>query len=563
MKTLQAQLLAMESDQEKKENGFYKDLTFGTSGIRGKMGAGTAHINPPVIARATKGVAAYLHKLSPSPRVGIAYDSRENSGLFRDITAAVLLEEGIEVYVFPEISPVASLSFAIRQLGLDMGIMLTASHNPREYNGYKVYDQTGGQIVDREAHLIWEEIRELDYFHSLPTLFEGAAQDMYFEGTAESAAKEKAKSFEKLRQETLEENPGFHYMPPQILEEYVEAAVQAGLPGSGMEDLRIVYSPLCGAGRRFVREALQKGGLGYFKEVESQGPPDGTFKSCPFPNPERIEVFAEAEACCGSWPADLLMVTDPDCDRIGVAVVRPEGFWYPTGNQMGILLTNYLCENLEVQDRVIVRSIVASPLVDKIAAAHGARVETTLTGFKYIGKKMDVLKEKFLIGFEEGTGYLAATHVRDKDAVSSALLIAQMAAFYKSRGMDLFDALFEIYEEYGYLREEAAGYVFEGSRGETLRSRIMEELRQHPESYFPSKEYKMVDYRQGIRDLPSANVLEFQGRKKKVKTILRPSGTEPKIKAYVFAHGKNKDEVRQLLDQEEGAVDRLMKELQQ
>ena len=533
--TLRQELLAVGEDEEAIEDLFYKDLSFGTSGLRGKMGPGTTGMNVHVVARATQGVADYLNSLPEKengPSCAIAYDSRINSRKFAEVTARVLCANGIRVYMYREISPVASLSYAIRRLGLDLGIMITASHNPKEYNGYKVYDETGCQIVGDVPDKILACISQHDYFTGIRGLAFG-----------------------------LTSSPLFHYIGGEVLDGYMEEALKASLPAGGMGDLTVVYSPLHGTGNRFVTHVLLKAGVGHLFKVKSQESPDGTFPGCPIPNPERIDVFKEGIRICDKVHGDLLLATDPDCDRVGVAVRIGDGqYWYPTGNQIGILLCQYLCANRDLpEDPVMVRSIVSSPLIDRICEKYGVRVETTLTGFKYIGKKMDTLGKRFLLGFEEGNGYLAATHVRDKDGVSAAVLITQMAAFYKSRGMDLADALFDIYEEYGYMREETRGFTFEGMKGAAKMQSIMERLRKERGAYYPEDEFEVTDYLDGIDDLPKSDVLQF-AKSDCEKTIIRPSGTEPKIKAYVFARGETKDDVRKMLDEQETIVDRIMKE---
>lgn len=542
--SLRAALLAIGEDDEAIEDCFYKDLTFGTSGIRGKMGPGTTGMNVHVVARVTQGVADYLNGLAPDapalagspdgPSCAIAYDSRLCSRQFAEVAARVFCANGIRVRMYREISPVASLSYAIRRLGLSLGIMITASHNPKEYNGYKVYDYNGCQIVGEEPRAITACIEKLDYFDGIRGLAFG-----------------------------LENSPLFRYIDDKILDEYVEEALRGSLPAGGMETLTVVYTPLHGTGNRFVTRALLKAGVGHLYKVKTQEAPDGSFPGCPIPNPERLDVYEEGTRLCDKVRGDLILATDPDCDRVGAAVHLADGrYWYPTGNQLGILLCQYLCANRSLpQGATVVRSIVSSPLVDHICEKYGVAVETTLTGFKYIGKKMDMLGERFLFGFEEASSYLASTHVRDKDGVSMAVLIAQMTAFYKSRGMDLADALYEIYEEYGYMREETKGFVFEGMKGAAKMRAIMDGLRADREAYFPAESHGCLDYLDGIGDLPKADVLEFfrtDSERASEKIIIRPSGTEPKIKAYVFAHAQTKQEVRRMLDRMEGIVGRVM-----
>ena len=572
---LRKELLSMGQEEETIADCFYQELTFGTSGIRGKMGPGTANLNVHVIGRATRGLAAYILKNYENPSAAIAYDSRIGSRDFADETARILCEAGIAVYMFEDISPVASLSFAIRQLGLSMGVMITASHNPKEYNGYKVYDHTGCQIVGEAPREIARHMAAFSYFAEAISPPRSDLQEAAGEsaGTTEGHLPEHAKASRTDREITedskesataeqkrllLEGHPLFHYIEKEILGEYVRQAVVASLPGGGEEELKIVYTPLNGSGRRFVPAALYAGGFNNLTFVQNQMAADGRFLTCPVPNPECPAVFTEAERVCDEVQADLILATDPDCDRVGVAIRRENNYWYPTGNQVGILLCHYLCENRqEVEGKTIVRSIVSSPLIDHIAKAHGVQLATTLTGFKYIGEKMNALGEDFLFGFEEGNGYLAATHVRDKDGVSAALLIAQMAAFYKRRSMDLYDALHVIYATYGYMREEVRGFTFEGRRGKNHMAEIMDMLRQDSEEYYPAEEFSVRDYKDGLNGLPPADVLEFV-KNEDEKTVIRPSGTEPKIKAYAFARGEDKESVRVLLDEAEAIVQDIM-----
>jgi phosphoglucomutase len=322
--TLRKELLAVADDEEAIEDLFYKDLSFGTSGLRGKMGPGTTGMNVHVVARATQGVADYLNSLpmeeGSEPSCGIAYDSRINSRQFAEVTARVLCANGIRVYMYREISPVASLSFAIRKLGLTLGIMITASHNPKEYNGYKVYDENGCQIVGEAPTAIMEKIEQLGYFDGIRGLAFG-----------------------------LESSPLFQYIDDSVLDEYMKEALAQSLPAGGMEGLTVVYSPLHGTGNRFVTHTLLKAGVGHLYKVKTQEAPDGTFPGCPIPNPERIDVFKEGTRICDKVKGDLVLATDPDCDRVGVAVPMGGGrYWYPTGNQIGILLCQYLCANRDL-----------------------------------------------------------------------------------------------------------------------------------------------------------------------------------------------------------------------
>ena len=517
---LREELLGIKGDDDAVTDRFYRELTFGTSGLRGIMGAGANRMNVHVIDRATQGVALYMKETFEEPRAVLAYDTRNHSKEFACRAAEVLAGNGVGVRLFAMPSPVPSLSYAIRHLGLDMGIMLTASHNPKEYNGYKVYGPDGCQIAFDVPDKIYEKIGEQDYFTGIKRmpLFDPATLEVLPDVPAET----------------------FAYVPDEVAESFVEKAVRYSLPGGGEEDLRIVYSPLHGVGAPFVLPALELAGFVQIHPVREQMVQDGNFPTCSFPNPERPEALTMGIAECRDWQGDLFIATDPDADRIGITVPDGGDCFRPTGNQIGILLTNYLCENQEnVAGKYLIRSIVSTPYVDTIAAAHGVKVATTLTGFKYIGAVMEELTggaespDEVLLGFEEANGYLAAPHVRDKDGVSAAVLVAQMAAFYKARGLSLKDALEDIYETYGYTLGESFGFVFPGAEGVGEMAQKMDALRKDPAVCFPAGQYEMKDYAPGIEGLPPANVLEFNG-KSGAKAIIRPSGTEPKIKAYLF-----------------------------
>ena len=497
---LREELNSVREDEEGVTDRFYKELAFGTSGLRGIMGAGTNRMNVHVLDRATQGVARYLLAKEADPKVGIAYDTRNNSERFAKRVAEVLEGNGVSVCLFSEPAPVPALSYAIRRLGLSLGIMLTASHNPKEYNGYKVYGPTGCQIVGDVPEEIYRSIQEQDYFAGI--LREPLPEDCFIDDA--------------------------------VLGEFIDLAVEHSLPGGGEADLRIVYTPLHGVGAPFVLGTLAKAGFLQVMPVESQMVRDGNFPTCPFPNPERPVTFTEAVKVCDEWQGDIILATDPDSDRISFVEPSPEGYWYPSGNQIGVLLANYLCENQEdVSGKTLIRTIVTTDFVDRICKAHGVSVRTTLTGFKYICTVMDEVEDRFLMGFEEATGYLAVPYIRDKDGVSSALLIAQMAAFYKRRGLTLKEALEDIYETYGYSLTASYGFVFPGIEGAARMKELMRELREDTDRYFEGSQYEKRDYLAGIDGLPKADVLTFTA-KSGAKVTIRPSGTEPKIKAYLF-----------------------------
>ena len=513
------------------EDRFYRELEFGTSGLRGVMGAGTNRMNIHVIDRATQGLAKYMLDTFEDPSVAIAYDTRNNSRRFAEETAKVMLGNGVKVYMFPMPTPVPSLSYAIRALELDMGVMVTASHNPKQYNGYKVYGPIGCQIVDDVVPAIYDRILKEDYFEGI------LREDVDFDDP---------------------EQEEFEYISEDILDEFIQEAVDQSIPAGGMKELQVVYTPLNGVGGPFIMEALFRAGLRRLMPVEVQMVEDGDFPTCPSPNPERPEAFKEAFKTCDEYGGDLILATDPDCDRIGIAIKREDGYWHPTGNQIGVLLANYLFANREdAAGKTLVRTIVTTPFVDEIAKAYGVNVRQTLTGFKYIGMEAESLGEDFLMGFEEANGYMVADHIRDKDGVSAGLLVTQMTAFYKQRGMDLYDALEDIYEEYGFSLEESYGFVFPGADGAEIMKEKMDGWRKDPSSAFPADQYTVKDYAPGIEGLPKANVLEFVG-KSGAKIIIRPSGTEPKIKAYLFVRDEDRGIARARMDAVKEQVIRIM-----
>ncbi len=547
-KELKSELFAMGNDYDKIEEAFFKSLEFGTSGLRGLMGPGTNMMNTLVVAGVTQGLSNYINKTlkksEEKKKVVISYDSRHNSKKFAEVVAEVLCANDIKTYIFDELTPVSILSFAVKYLEADYGVMITASHNAKEYNGYKVYNATGGQILEDEAKQILAETQAVDIFKDVKKMANAGAG-------ADSSC-----DIVRIHNEILD---------AYIKETFEKSKIKIS------SDLSVVYSPLNGAGLKPVTKLLKKIGVKNLYVVPEQQKPDGNFLTCPKPNPERKEVYKLGLALLDEKNADILILTDPDSDRTGLA--EKDGIF--TGNQIAVLLFDYLCKkNRDVQGKTIVRSIVSTTLVDVIAAERGVKTETTLIGFKYIAKKAEELGDSFMFAFEEGNGYLAFDHMRDKDGVSSAMLICQMADYYKKRGITLHEALSDIYKQYGFYKEKVITYTFEGIKGNEKRESIMQYLREDiPNAltnygiksvidYSKRKKYfinrETIDYNK----LPKSNILEYEveGRQ---KFMIRPSGTEPILKAYLFAVGGCENEADKQLFAMQKEVERIIKEKQE
>ena len=537
-------LLTMRGDHDKIEEAFYKDLEFGTSGLRGIMGPGSNRMNSFVVARVSQGLSDYINRTlknseqGKNPSVVISYDSRNNSKKFAEITAGVLSANGIKAYIFEKLTPVSVLSYAIRHMNCDYGVMITASHNSREYNGYKVYNSRGGQILEDEAAGILAEIEKLDIFDDV--------------------------------KQATDEN--ISHIGDELINDYVKETLGKSLKGGEdyIKNLKVIYSPLNGTGRVPVTALLKGIGVEQLTIVPEQEMPDGDFTTCPKPNPERPEVYELGLELLKREKADLLILTDPDCDRIGVA--DKEGVF--TGNQLGMLLFDYICRHSKLPlGATAVRSIVSSPMLDAIAAEYGVRVENTLIGFKYIGEKMDLLKDRYVFGFEEGNGYLAFDHMRDKDGASTAMLVCEMAAEYKAAGSDLRGGLKKLYKKYGIYGEKVINFVFEGREGLRRRSSVMAYLRGDVENCLQGHEIKsVIDYKtqqkhfvdMGIGSydkLPVADILEYDVDKGQ-KFIIRPSGTEPNLKVYLFARSKTSGGVAKRIEKMEKEITRIVNEEQ-
>lgn len=511
--------LAQSGDDGGIHDRFYRDLAFGTGGLRGVLGAGTNRMNIYTVRRATQALAEYLIEEGFPRSVAIARDSRLYGERFAIEAAQVLAANGIAVWLYPRLEPTPALSWAVRYYGCGAGICITASHNPAAYNGYKVYGPDGCQITPAAADKILAVMETLDYFDA-PQL---ADIDMALSDGA------------------------IRYIPNRCLSDFVDA-VLALRPGNDVTRLRLVYTPLNGSGLEPVRLLLDRMGIRDVTVVPEQEKPDGNFPTCPYPNPEIRQAMERGLALCARIKPDLLIGTDPDCDRMGAAVSDSGGkYRLITGNEMGVLLLDYLCRTrvergTMPQNPVAVTTIVSTDMATPVAAQYGVELRRTLTGFKYIGEQIGLLEaeghpERFIFGFEESYGYLSGVHVRDKDAVNATMLACEAAAWYRSRGMSLLDGLNALCETYGYYRNELISFAFEGAEGMNAMNELMRSLREEPPAAFAGYPVTgRTDYLYDHTGLIPADVLEFR-LEEGAKLIVRPSGTEPKLKVYIFARG--------------------------
>ena len=446
---LKTELELIKGNEDEILDRFYKNLEFGTGGLRGVIGAGTNRLNVYTVSQATQGLANYLNKNFKEPSVAIAYDSRIKSDKFAEAAAGVLAANGIKVYIYPELMPTPMLSFAVRRLHCSSGIVITASHNPSKYNGYKCYDSRGFQMTDEAAAETYEYIKNVDVFTGVKRMdFDDAlAEDMV------------------------------DFIEDWVKDEFTEAVLSKSLNKKlvASSGIKVLYTPLHGTGNKPVRRVLKKLGVKELEVVKTQEKPDGTFTTCPYPNPEIRQVFEEGLKETENFKADLIIATDPDCDRVGIAVLDGGEYKLMTGNEVGAMLSEYLLSTLRARGElpekpVLIKTIVTTPLIKDIANAYGAEVYDLLTGFKYIGECITELEEKgeadrYVLGMEESYGYLAGTHVRDKDGVVAAMLVTEMAAFCKTEGKTLWQYMESIYEKYGYYFNELDNYAFEGASG--------------------------------------------------------------------------------------------------
>ena len=533
---LKPDLEAIKGNDEEIYERFYRDLAFGTAGLRGVIGAGTNRMNIYTVRRATQGLAEMLKGQNPDPSVAVSYDSRIKSGLFARETARVLAANGVKVWLYPELMPVPALSFATRELHCDAGVMVTASHNPAKYNGYKVYGSDGCQLTEKHADAVLAIINGLDLFDDVKTTdFDAALK-----------------------------NGMIRYIGADVVDKFIAAVLSQQVnPGvCAKAGLKLVYSPLNGSGNKPVRRVLSEIGAADVTVVPEQEHPDGNFPTCPFPNPEIKEALAKGLELSQKCGADLLLATDPDCDRVGIAVKDGADYRLLTGNQVGALLFDYICQNRTAdgtmpENPIAVTTIVSTKLTNAIGKAYGVKVINVLTGFKYIGEQIAIVEaeghpERFIFGFEESYGYLAGTHVRDKDAVVGSMLIVEMASWYKQKGMSLVDALDALYEKYGLYCESVANFQFEGAQGMKIMDGMRKKLRADKVSKIAGRPVvDTIDYlestettAEGVRpvELPKSNVLEYL-LDNGCTAIVRPSGTEPKIKLYLSVVGKDMAEI--------------------
>ena len=538
---VQKELASIAGDEEELKGRFGGDLQFGTAGMRGIMGAGSNRLNRYTVRRAAQGMAAWLASTDLPKEAAIGYDSRHNSQLFAEVCAVAFAEAGIHTWLYDRLAPTPMLSFAVRELGCGCGIVISASHNAGAYNGVKCYGPDGCQMTDEPATIVTENISKIDYF--IPE--------------------------EKTFAQFMEEGK-ISYIGQDIWEKYYQVVLAEAVDPNKIRDaaLNIVYTPLCGTGNEPVREVLGRLGVN-ITVVECQEKPDGDFKTCEYPNPETDAALDESYKVARTVPCDVILGTDPDADRVAIAVPDGDGFRKLSGNELGCVLLDYVLKartekNDLPQGAITVRSIVSSPLADRIAAHYGVEMKAVLTGFKYIGGEILSLEEKgeenrFVFGFEESCGYLKGTYARDKDAVLASVLVCELAANAKKEGRSVLDVLDEIYETYGQYLAHVQSVELTGSDAMEKAAAMMSNLRTSvPESIGGVKVTGVKDYRTGVEKniltgeetpimLPKSNVLEFLlGQSGSV--IVRPSGTEPKVKFYYTAVADTKEAAKALLD---------------
>lgn len=532
------------------DDSFLAELHFGTGGLRAKLGMGPNRMNIHTVGKASQGLANYLVAHFDSPSVVICRDSRHGSEEFSRRAAEVLAANGVRVAFFPRIEPTPVLSYCVPHLGCSAGVVITASHNPAEYNGYKVYGSDGGQITVDAAREIQAAIDATDAFDDVRIL-----------------------PFEEVREKGL-----ISLMSDGVVEDYCKAVLgqSAGVDCSG---IRAVYTPLHGTGTECASRVFRGIGLTDIHLVPEQTKPDGDFPTCPRPNPEDPEALELGIALGEELKADVLLATDPDADRAGVAISHEGGWRRLDGNQVGLLLLDFIARRVraaggDLSRRVACTTIASSPMADDIARDYGFELRRTLTGFKFIGEQIGLLEEEgrakdFLLGFEESYGYLVGTYVRDKDGVLACMLVSEMVAAYKAEGLDLWQAMERLYQRYGYWCDRQISVTYEGEQDQARMSKIMDHLREtRPKEFAGMATEEVVDYANGVsmpivggrptqQVLPPSNVLEFRLNGGS-RVILRPSGTEPKLKAYVFAHAATNQETKELLEALSGSLRRRL-----
>lgn len=543
-KDLIAELESIKDNKDEIYERFYRSLEFGTAGLRGVIGAGTNRINIYVVRHATQGLANYVNSKFGGGAVAISHDSRIKADLFMIEAAKVLAANGIKAYITSELQPTPVLSFLVRDLKCQAGIMVTASHNPAKYNGYKAYGEDGCQMTDVAAGIVYDEICKLDIFKDVKTM-----------------------DFDEAISKGLIE-----YVADEVYDRYIgnvkKQQINEGICKGA--DLKVVYTPLNGTGNKLVRRVLGEIGVEDIKIVKEQEMPDGNFTTCPYPNPEIKEALQKGLELCEVEKPDLLLATDPDADRVGIAVIDSDGSYrLLTGNETGIMLTDYILSNRKrlgtlPEKPIIVKTIVTSIMIDRLCEKYGCELKNVLTGFKYIGEVILNLEpanetDRFVFGFEESYGYLAGSYVRDKDAVVASMLICEMAAYYKKQGKTLAQVIDAMYEEYGYYKNTTLSFSFDGAAGMQKMADIMASLRaDSPTEVSGMKVVKFSDFKESVEkdlvagtekviELPKSNVLAYylEGNN---AAIVRPSGTEPKIKIYITAVGKDKADAQRITD---------------
>ncbi|OUP79953.1 phosphoglucomutase [Anaeromassilibacillus sp. An172] len=543
-KDLIAELESIKDNKDEIYERFYRSLEFGTAGLRGVIGAGTNRMNIYVVRHATQGLANYVNSKFGGGAVAISHDSRIKADLFMIEAAKVLAANGIKAYITSELQPTPVLSFLVRDLKCQAGIMVTASHNPAKYNGYKAYGEDGCQMTDVAAGIVYDEICKLDIFKDVKTM-----------------------DFDEAISKGLIE-----YVADEVYDRYIgnvkKQQINEGICKGA--DLKVVYTPLNGTGNKLVRRVLGEIGVEDIKIVKEQEMPDGNFTTCPYPNPEIKEALQKGLELCEVEKPDLLLATDPDADRVGIAVIDSDGSYrLLTGNETGIMLTDYILSNRKrlgtlPEKPIIVKTIVTSIMIDRLCEKYGCELKNVLTGFKYIGEVILNLEpanetDRFVFGFEESYGYLAGSYVRDKDAVVASMLICEMAAYYKKQGKTLAQVIDAMYEEYGYYKNTTLSFSFDGAAGMQKMADIMASLRANsPAEVSGMKVVKFSDFKESVEkdivaetekviELPKSNVLAYylEGNN---AAIVRPSGTEPKIKIYVTAVGKDKADAQRITD---------------
>lgn len=552
---LKEELKSIKGNEEEILDRFYRCLEFGTAGLRGVIGAGTNRMNYYTVCQATQGLSDFLNKHFENPSIAIGYDSRIKSDYFSIEAAKVLAANGIKVYLYRELQPTPCLSFAIRYFKTSSGIILTASHNPAKYNGYKCYNSNGYQMTDEEANETYEFIKKVDYFTGIKTM-----------------------DFDEAVEKGLIE-----YMGDEVIDAFLDEVIKQCVNPDIIANagLKVIYTPLNGTGNKPVRKILDRIGVKDVYVVPEQEMPDGNFPTCPFPNPEIKQAFECALKMAEDIQPDLLLATDPDCDRVGIAVKDGNGgYKLMSGNEVGAMMLNYLLsqkkeKGLLSENSIAVKSFVSTDLAEVIAKKYNCTFKNLLTGFKYIGELITQLEtegraDDFVMGFEESYGYLAGTHARDKDAVVASMLICEMAAYYKAQGKSLAEVMDSIYDEFGYYFNTVSSYTFEGASGMEKMAAIMDGLRADAPESFGGMEVTVVDdYKTSVStnltdsstktiELPKSNVLAYtltDGN----KIIVRPSGTEPKIKAYITAIGKDREQAQLIADKLLADADALMK----